>query len=73
MENLYFIGESHSPWATGAPLSVVVIFSGLFLLGLGNWNVLGQIVILMVKYDCLPTLLTKIGERLIFKTIFRAT
>ena len=45
----------------------------LVLLGLRDLSILGWVVILMVKYDCLPFLLTKTGERLIFfKTLFRA-
>lgn len=62
MENWRLIGGSGVLWVTGVPWLVVVL-SGLFLLGLKDLSILGWVVILMVKDDCLPFLLTRTGER----------
>lgn len=65
MENWRLTEESGILWVTGVPWLVGVL-SGLFLLGLRDVSILGWVVTLMVKYDCLPFLLTKTGERSIF-------
>ena len=62
VESWRLIGGPGILWATGVPWLVVVL-SGLFLLGLKDVSILGWVVTLMVKYDCLPFLLTKTGER----------
>lgn len=65
MENRHSMEESGILRVTGVP-RLVAVLSGLFLLGLRDVSILGWVVTLMVKCDCLPFLLTKTGERLIF-------